>query len=264
MKHWVWQTDPVLFRIGPLSLHWYGLMFISGLLLGYGLLRGIYRREGRDPEMVDILFLYATVGILVGARLMHCLAYEPDRYLRHPLEILYFWKGGLASHGGMLGVIAAAWLFCRRYKESLLWLLSRMSIPGTLVAAFVRIGNFFNSEILGLPSDVPWAVVFARIDRIPRHPVQLYESAAYFLLFFLLLFLYFRLDSKRATLILPGIFLVLMFSVRFVLEYFKTEQADYVTGLPFTVGQLLSFPAILLGVVWLVVAKRAMRKGERV
>ena len=251
LTHPVWEPDPILFHVGPLSLHWYGLMFISGLLLGYALLRWIYRREGKDPERVETLFVYATVGILAGARLVHCLVYEPDRYLQHPVEILYFWQGGLASHGGMVGVVVAAWLFCRRYRESLLWLLSRLTIPGTLVAAFVRIGNFFNSEILGLPSDVPWAVVFARIDAIPRHPVQLYESAAYLLLFAILLTLYLRLGPARATQILPGVFLTGMFAERFVLEYFKTEQADYMTGLPFTVGQLLSLPAVAVGVVWL-------------
>jgi prolipoprotein diacylglyceryl transferase len=256
LKHFVWRTDPVLWQEGHLSLHWYGLMFITGLLLGYAILRRIYRREGRDPEAVDALFLYATVGILAGARLLHCLVYEPGYYLHHPVEILYFWKGGLASHGGMAGVILAAWLFCRKYGEKPLWLLSRLTIPGTLVAAFVRIGNFFNSEILGLPADVPWAIVFARVDTVPRHPVQLYESGAYLLLFALLAAIYLRLPPERATRILPGVFLTGMFSARFVLEYFKTEQADYVTGLPLTVGQLLSLPLVLLGVVWLFYAFR--------
>jgi prolipoprotein diacylglyceryl transferase len=211
------------------------------------------------PNTVDALFLYATVGILAGARLLHCLVYEPSYYLHHPVEILFFWKGGLASHGGMAGVILAAWLFCRRYGEKPLWLLSRLTIPGTLVAAFVRIGNFFNSEILGLPSDTPWAIVFARVDMVPRHPVQLYESGAYLLLFGLLLFLYLRLKPEKATQILPGAFLTGMFSARFVLEYFKTEQADYVTGLPFTVGQLLSLPLIVIGVVWLVYAVKKVK-----
>lgn len=256
MEHILWRVDPVLWRSGHLSLHWYGLIFIAGLLLGYAVLRWIYGREGRDPEAVDALFLYATVGILAGARLLHCLVYEPGYYLRHPVEILYFWKGGLASHGGMAGVVLAALLFCRRYGEKPLWLLSRLTIPGTLVAAFVRIGNFFNSEILGLPSDAPWAVVFARVDAAPRHPVQLYESGAYLLLFALLFLLYLRLKPERATRLLPGVFLTGMFSARFVLEYFKTEQADYVTGLPFTVGQLLSLPLILLGTVWLLYALR--------
>jgi prolipoprotein diacylglyceryl transferase len=260
LEHFVWRTDPVLWHLGKLGVHWYGLMFIGGLGIGYLMMRWIFRREGRDPERIDILFLYIVVGTIAGARLMHCLAYEPGYYLRHPGEILYFWKGGLASHGGMAGAIAGAWLFSRRYGEKLLWLLARLAIPGTLLAAFVRIGNFFNSEILGLPAQVPWAVVFARVDTLPRHPVQLYEAITYLLLFALLLWLYLRLPAERATRVVPATFLAVMFTARILLEYFKTRQADYVTGLPFTVGQLLSLPLALWGILWLIALWREGRR----
>jgi len=205
------------------------------------------------------------IGAVLGSRLMHCFAYEPAFYLAHPLEILKVWKGGLASHGGLLGVLLALYLFSLRYKESYLWLLSRVAIPGALTAAFVRFGNLFNSEILGLPSDLPWAIIFERIDMIPRHPVQLYEAFAYLVLLLLLLSIYRKSTASFATKILPGIFLTYMFIMRFLLEYSKTRQADYTTDLPFTTGQLLSIPFIIIGIVWiiwaLIYAKKDSKKG---
>ena len=261
MNYFHWDIDPVLFHLGPLQVRWYGLLFVAGLFLGLEVLKWIYRREGRDTSRLDTLLVYMIVGIVVGARLAHTLIYEPDYFLAHPIEILYVWHGGLASHGGMVGAIVATWLYCRKYGESFLWLLSRLTIPGTIVAASVRIGNFFNSEILGLPTQVPWAVVFDRVDPLPRHPVQLYEAAAYLLLFGLLTLIYLRSNPETATRILPGTFLVTLFGIRFVLEYFKTEQADYVTGLPFTVGQLLSLPLILFGALWLLFALKGLRRS---
>ena len=181
---------------------------------------------------------------------MHCFAYEPAFYLSHPLEIVKVWKGGLASHGGLLGVLIAFWLFSKRYKVDFWWLISRMAIVGPIVAAAVRIGNFFNSEILGLPTDKPWAVIFARVDMLPRHPVQLYEASAYIALFFILYTLWRRLDRDFATRLIPGIFLTLMFGARFMLEYVKTKQADYSWDLPLTTGQALSVPFVVIGLLW--------------
>jgi prolipoprotein diacylglyceryl transferase len=200
------------------------------------------------------------IGAVIGSRLMHCFAYEPEFYLSHPLEILKVWKGGLASHGGLLGVLVALYVFSRKYKESYMWLLSRVAIPGALTAAFVRFGNLFNSEILGLPTDKPWAIIFERVDMIPRHPVQLYEAFAYLFLVLILVTVYKKVDSSFATKILPGIFLTYMFIVRFLLEYTKTRQADYTTSLPFTTGQMLSVPFILVGIVWSTWAIKTRKK----
>jgi prolipoprotein diacylglyceryl transferase len=191
---------------------------------------------------------------------MHCFAYEPEFYLSHPLEILKVYKGGLASHGGMLGVIVAIYLFCKKYNLSFMWMLSRVTIPGAITAAFVRFGNLFNSEILGLPSDKPWAIVFARVDMVPRHPVQLYEAFSYLLLVAILLYIYKKVSPIFATKILPAVFLTYMFSVRFLLEYTKTRQADYQWDLPLTTGQALSLPFILIGVVWMVIALRSAKR----
>jgi len=192
---------------------------------------------------------------------MHCFAYEPDIYLAHPIEILKVWKGGLASHGGMLGMMAVLYWYARTRGLSYGWLLSRLTIPGMIVAAFVRFGNFFNSEILGLPTDVPWAVIFARVDMTPRHPVQLYEGVSYLVIFAILLLIYLRSKPDFSARILPGIFAVLLFGARFVLEYFKTRQADYTTSLPLTTGQMLSIPVILVGIVWILWALQTSRRG---
>ena len=252
MEHFVWNIDPNIFTFGPLQLRWYGLFFVGSFFVGLGIIKWIFRRENVQVANLDNLLFYSIIGAVIGARLMHCLAYEPDYYLSHPVEILKVWKGGLASHGGMIGVMIALYFYARNNHLSYSWLLSRMTLPGMIVAASVRIGNFFNSEILGLPTDLPWAVIFSRVDTIPRHPVQLYESASYLVIFGILLILYLRSSPGFATRILPGAFSVLLFGARFILEYFKTRQADYTTSLPFTTGQLLSLPIILLGIVWII------------
>jgi len=261
LEHFIWNANPVLLHLGPLQLRWYGLLFVGSFFLGLMLMQWIFKREGKDPAVLDTLLIYLIIGAVVGSRLMHCFAYEPDFYLSHPLEILKVWKGGLASHGGLLGSIIAIYIFSKRYHFDVIWLLSRTAIAGTITAAFVRIGNFFNSEILGLPSDKPWAIIFERVDMVPRHPVQLYEALSYLVLFVLMLEVYKRIKPDFATRILPGIFLTFMFTVRFLLEYTKTRQADYTTSLPFTTGQLLSMPFIILGIGWIIWALRNKEKA---
>jgi len=260
MEHFIWDVDPVLLHLGPLQLRWYGLLFVGSFFIGIWVLEWIFKREAKDTKPLDNFLIYAIVGAVVGARLMHCFAYEPEFYLSHPLEILKVYKGGLASHGGMLGVIVAIYLFCKKYNLSFMWMLSRVTIPGAITAAFVRFGNLFNSEILGLPSDKPWAIVFARVDMVPRHPVQLYEAFSYLLLVAILLYIYKKVSPIFATKILPAVFLTYMFSVRFLLEYTKTRQADYQWDLPLTTGQALSLPFILIGVVWMVIALRSAKR----
>ncbi|RUM69492.1 MAG: prolipoprotein diacylglyceryl transferase [Sulfurovum sp.] len=263
MEYFVWNINPTILELGPFQLRWYGLLFVGSFFLGLWLLQWIYKREGKDPAELDNLLMYVLVGTVIGARLMHCFAYEPEYYLSHPLEILKVWKGGLASHGGLIGVIAALYIFAKRYHQSFWWLLSRMTMPGALTAAFVRFGNLFNSEILGLPTDKPWAIVFERIDMIPRHPVQLYEAFAYLFLFVILVFVYRRVSPTFATKILPAIFLTYMFTVRFLLEYTKTRQADYTTNLPFSTGQMLSLPLIFLGIGWMIWAFISYKKKNQ-
>ncbi len=263
MDYFVWNIDPNIFQYGAIQLRWYGVLFVGSFFLGIAILQWVYRREGKDPAVLDNFLLYIIAGAVIGARLMHCFAYEPDYYLSHPLEILYVWKGGLASHGGMLGVILALYLFAKRYKQDFMWLLSRTAMPGMLTAAFVRIGNLFNSEILGLPTDKPWAIIFSRIDNVPRHPVQLYEAFSYFLILTILIWIYRKATFAFATRLLTGMFFFLLFVARFLLEYTKTEQADYATSIPLTVGQMLSVPFVLLGLVWIIWAFTSTPKEKR-
>jgi len=252
LNYFVWNIDPNIFQYGSLQLRWYGLLFVGSFFIGMALVKWMFERENVPTDKLDNLLLLAIAGTVIGARLMHCLAYEPDFYLSHPLEILKVWKGGLASHGGMLGMMIVLYWYARTNHLSYGWLLSRLTIPGMIVAAFVRFGNFFNSEILGLPTNVPWAVIFSRIDMTPRHPVQLYEGFSYLIIFAVLLLIYLKTRPEFSARILPGVFAVLLFGTRFVLEYFKTRQADYTTSLPFTTGQLLSIPVILIGIVWII------------
>lgn len=247
-----WNVDPILVQLGPVTLHWYGLLFVGGFLLGFRVMQWICQREGYPTEPLESLLLYMFAGAIIGARLAHVLFYDPEFYFAHPIEILKIWHGGLASHGGTVGVIIAIWLFLRKYPQNgLLWWLDRLVIPTALTACFIRLGNFMNSEIVGLPTGGNWGVVFARIDNLPRHPVQLYEAFSYLAIFILLFWLY-RRNAMKAKGFSFGLFMILVFGSRFLLEFVKTPQASYEAGNMLTVGQWLSIPFVLLGIffVW--------------
>jgi len=184
MEHFVWNINPILLDLGPVQVRWYGLLFVGSFFIGLHIMQWIFKREGKDPLILDNLLMYTMLGAVVGARLMHCFAYSPEYYLAHPLEIIKIWQGGLASHGGLIGVFIVLYIFTKKYKLSYVWLLSRMAIPAALTGFAIRVGNLFNSEILGKPSDAPWAIVFERVDLIARHPVQLYEAFAYLTILF--------------------------------------------------------------------------------
>lgn len=248
-----WDVDPTLFTAGPFTVRWYGLLFALGFFVGFLIMRSVYRREGKPEEDLDPLLLYMLAGTIVGARLGHVFFYHPEFYLSHPVEILRIWKGGLASHGGALGILTALYLYSRRHLDQpYLWLLDRMAIPVALAGSLIRLGNVFNSEILGKAADVPWAFIFARIDQVPRHPVQLYESLAYLLIFAGLLLIYKRKGPRVSTGLLSGLFLVAVFAARFFLEFFKVRQASFGGELPLSMGQLLSVPLVFVGgvLVW--------------
>ncbi len=254
-----WNIDPVIFHVGPLSIRWYGVLFATSFLIGFKIIQWIYRREGRSEDELDSLFIYMFFGVLIGARLGHCLFYDPVYYLSHPVEILEIWEGGLASHGGAIGILTALYIYTRKSgRPSYLWLLDRIVLPVALAGSFIRIGNFFNSEILGLPTTRSWAVVFDRVDAVPRHPVQLYEALAYAIIFVVLVLMYRRSGNAEKKGLLLGVFLILVFFARFLLEFLKTRQeAVYEANLILSVGQWLSIPFVLLG-IWLVA--RAVRK----
>lgn len=248
-----WNVDPVLFSLGPVSIHWYGLLFATAFIVGLQIMQWIYRREQRSESELDRLFLYILAGTIIGARLGHVLFYDPAYYLANPLEIVQIWKGGLASHGGTLGIIIAVFLYARKQGHpSGLWILDRFCMTAALGGAMIRIGNFFNSEIVGLP--FKYGIIFERFDSLPRHPVQLYEAFTYLAIFTIMLIIYRRITTPLKDGRLFGLFLVMLFSARFVLEFVKIRQAQYAQTMDFSVGQWLSIPLVILG-IWLMMRR---------
>jgi prolipoprotein diacylglyceryl transferase len=253
MEYITWDVSPMLFSWGPVTVRWYGLLFATGFFLNFVILSWMFRREGRAVEDLDDLFIYVFVGTLAGARLGHCLFYDPAFYLSHPFEILKVWNGGLASHGGYIGVLIAGYYFAKRKQGySALWLLDRGAFPLAMIAVIIRIGNLFNSEIVGIETTVPWAFIFERIDRLPRHPVQLYEALSYLAVSGVMLFGYLKWTNRMANGFLIGMFMLLMSVARFFLEFVKIRQASYGFESALSVGQWLSIPFILAGLflVW--------------
>lgn len=254
-----WNVSPELLNIGPVSVRWYGLLFALAFIAGYKILEWVYPREGKPKEDIEQLAVYMIFGTVIGARLGHCLFYNPEYYLTHPLEILMVWKGGLASHGAAIGILIALYLYTKKKKESFLWLLDRIVITVALGGSFIRLGNLFNSEIIGKPADVPWAFAFVRdnIQRglpvnFTRHPTQLYESVAYLIIFFILFFLYKNKYKQLSNGFLFGLFLILVFTFRFFVEFLKEVQEPFEAGMPLDMGQILSIPFVLGGIylIW--------------
>jgi phosphatidylglycerol---prolipoprotein diacylglyceryl transferase len=260
-----WNVRPELFHFGPLTVRWYGILFALLFALGYAIARWQFRLERKDEKLLDSLLVYIVTGTIVGARLGHCLLYDPAYYFHHPVEILEVWQGGLASHGGAIGVLIALYLFTRRHPDlPYIWLLDRIVVPTALGGMFIRVGNLFNSEILGTPTRVPWAFVFAREDTVPRHPAQLYEAAAYLLVFLGLWWIYYRLRERTPSGLLLGLFLVSVFTFRFLIEFVKQRQAAYEENLPLSVGQWLSLPFIAGGAFLVWRALRARKQAQKV
>lgn len=248
MDYLVWNVKPEIFRLGPFAPRWYGLLFASGFVLGYYILLQIYRKEKRPEKNLSSLFLYVFVGTPVGARLGHVLFYQPDYYLARPWEILMVWRGGLASHGGFIGVLIAICLYLRKYRDmGFLELSDRLAIPALLAAALIRIGNFFNSEILGIPSNLPWAIIFIRVDSVPRHPAMLYESLAYAIVFTALYIAYWKTEIVKIPGRILGASFVPCFTARFLIEFVKEEQVPFEHAMSLNMGQLLSVPFVLMG-----------------
>jgi len=251
MNYFVWDFSPEIFKIGSFGPRYYGLMFAIGFMVGYSITQKIFLREGRPEEDLSSLLFHIMVGTIVGARVGHCLFYEPEYYLSHPLEILFVWRGGLASHGGTIGVLLALWLYRRKHlDQGYIWLADRLAIGTAFTAACIRVGNFFNSEILGKPTDVPWAIIFAaNNDNIPRHPAMLYEAGAYLILFFIMLWMYWKTNAGEIRGRLIGLMLAWIFAARFVIEFFKENQVPFENGMPLNMGQLLSIPFVIIGIL---------------
>lgn len=258
-----WDISPVLFSIGSFELRYYTLCFLLAFVMSYIIMLRIFKKENKSQELLDQLSIYIFVGTLLGARLGHCLFYEFDYYKDHLLEMILPFRQingewtltgfhGLASHGGAIGILTGLYLFCRKTKTNFIWLADRLVIVVAIAGAFVRFGNFFNSEIIGLPSDLPWAVIFAHIDEIPRHPAQLYEAFSYLLICLILWNIYNRSKTLKPG-FLFGIFFIMLFGVRFLVEFLKENQEAFEDTMSYNMGQLLSLPFVAIGiglVVW--------------
>jgi phosphatidylglycerol:prolipoprotein diacylglycerol transferase len=244
----IWDINREIFSIGGFALRWYSLLFALGIFLGYTIMYRIYQKENKSIELMDSLLFHIVIGTVVGARLGHCLFYEPMDYLTNPIRILKVWEGGLASHGGFTGVIIALILYCRRYRQiSFFWLADRVAITAMLAAGCIRIGNLFNSEIYGHKTDVAWAFIFKKIDDIPRHPTQIYESLGYLAVSGILYAIYRLKDRKPPEGLLFGLVMVLAYSFRTFIETFKENQVAFEDSMALNMGQILSIPFILIG-----------------
>ena len=267
----VWNPNHTALHLGPFEIRWYALCWMIGLALAYIIVRKLYKEQKIKDELFDPLFVYCFVGILVGARLGHCLFYEPEYYLTSfhgfvemllPIKFLpeggWTFTGyeGLASHGGTLGLMLALWLYVKHTKLSIWLVLDFIAIATPITATFIRLGNLMNSEIIGKVTDVPWAFIFTHVDSLPRHPGQLYEALAYFLLFFIGWYLYKKMPQKVGTGFFFGLCLTFIFTARFFIEFTKITQVDFEASMPLDMGQLLSIPFVVLGVWCMVRAKR--------
>ena len=278
LNYIVWNPDQEAFRFWIITVRWYGLMWIIGLALAYFVVKRLYKEQKIKDELFDPLFIYCFFGILIGARLGHCLFYQPQDFLTSWQGIVEMllpirignngsWLGetfgffpigyaGLASHGGTLGLMLALWLYVRKTKLSIWMVLDNIAIATGTTACFIRLGNLMNSEIIGKITDVPWAFIFEHVDKVPRHPGQLYEAIAYAILFAVMWYLHKRMPEKIGTGWYFGFCLTYIFTFRFFIEYTKEVQEAFEASLPIDMGQILSIPFIILGVYCMLKAKK--------
>jgi len=256
----IWDPSPDIFKLPFIGwpLKWYSIMWLLGFVLSQQILFYIFKREGKPTAHIEVLTIYIFIGTLLGARFGHFLFYQPEQFFTNPLEIILPPYAGLASHGGAIGILIALYLFCRnkKYNYNYLWMVDRLVIVVALTGCCIRLGNLINSEILGLPTDVPWAFVFVQEDNLPRHPAQLYE-AIFCLILFVVLFMIWK--KKRTTMyngLIFGIFLITLFGQRFIVEHFKENQVPFENVLPINMGQILSIPFVLIGIIILMLSFR--------
>lgn len=260
-----WDVNPEITNILGREIRWYGLCWALGLLAAYLIVEKIYKHEKISDKWFSALFWYVVLGVIIGARLVHCFFYgadgDPFYYFKNPIEILKIWEGGLASHGGALGIVVGVFLYHRKTKQSILWVLDRIMVPTGLTAAFIRLGNLMNSEIFGKPTDLPWGFNFIRsqewiaLGGVPCHPTQIYEALVYLAVFGIAMYLYWKTDAKEKQGLILGIGLIIIFTARILLEYLKNVQVqfeiDMRAAIGMDMGQLLSLPFVIWG-IWLV------------
>jgi phosphatidylglycerol:prolipoprotein diacylglycerol transferase len=268
-----WNPDPEIINIFGISIRYYGLLFVSGLVLSIYILGWIYKRENIPSEHLEKLSIFGIIGILAGARLGHCLFYEPSYYLSHPLEMIlpitfppdggvkFTGYQGLASHGGALGLLIALYFYSRKTKHSMIDTIDLIAVVAALACGFIRLGNFMNSEIIGIPTTKPWGVIFERVDNVPRHPAQLYETIYYFINLTIMKILYKKMRDRLKSGFFFGLVLVLCFTARFIIEFVKENQVGFEDGMTFNLGQLLSLPYIVVGIGFIIYGLRRTKSS---
>ena len=255
-----WNVSPEIFSLGPIHVRWYGLLFAVGFLFGYSHGEKMFKHENIDLKWLESLFIYLIVATIIGARLGHVLFYGWDYYSQHPIEILYVWQGGLASHGGVLGIIIAMLIWSKYVsKRSILWVLDRVVVPSIFVGALIRFGNLMNSEIYGMPTTLPWGFIFERNhETVAKHPTQIYEALSYLVTFGVMLYMYWKTKAKDYQGLIVGVFFVMVFSARFFIEFIKEVQESFENSMSLDMGQWLSIPFVLTGIFLII---RALKKG---
>jgi phosphatidylglycerol:prolipoprotein diacylglycerol transferase len=266
-----WAAEPEIFHFGNFAIRWYGVLFALGFAIGYFIMLIFFRKEKIPVKLLDQLTTYMVVSTVIGARLGHCLFYQPAYYLSRPLDILKVWEGGLASHGAAIGILLAVFIFARKNKVSYLWTMDRIATVTALAGFFIRMGNLMNSEIYGRPTSLPWGFIYINasdpLQRLqPRHPSQIYEGLTYLLIFAILMMIYYRNNGKPREGSLISLFLILVFTARFFIEFLKEPQEAFEKGMALNLGQLLSIPFILVGSagLYLIFRKKDKLPGEKV
>ncbi len=270
LNYITWNVDPELFSIGPLTVRWYGLLWAVGIWLALIIVQRIFKHEKHPEAWVDKLFIYTVLGTIVGARLGHCFFYEwkelaepvtflgisfkyGNHYLTHPWELLYIWRGGLASHGGAIGILIAMYFYNKNVsKKGFIWIFDRLVIGVALAGASIRLGNLMNSEIYGTATTLPWGFIFVRDGQTePMHPTQIYEMIYCLVTFAVTYWLYYKKEAYKKTGLIFGVFLLGIFGTRFLLEFIKLNQEAFESGMILNMGQILSVPFIVWG-IWLI------------
>ncbi|MDL2227466.1 prolipoprotein diacylglyceryl transferase [Odoribacter sp. OttesenSCG-928-L07] len=248
-----WNFNPQVFPNTNIHIAWYGVLFALGIYLCYLILGYAFKREGIGEKVLDKTSLWLLLALVVGARLGHCIFYEPAYYFSNPIRILKVWEGGLASHGAAIALPFTVWLLARKYKFDPIWYLDRLVIGVAIAGALIRLGNFCNSEIYGIETTLPWGVIFERNgETVPKHPTQLYEALSCIITFLILFFIYKKKGKDTPNGLLFGLFLVLIFTFRFFVEYIKNPQVPFEMGMKLYMGQILSIPFILIGIFFLI------------
>lgn len=248
-----WNVDPVLFHLGPLSVRWYGALWAIGIYATLLITQKIFKHEKLPEAWVDKLFIYTVIGTILGARLGHCLFYQWDYYSSHPIEILYIWHGGLASHGGAIGILTAMYFFNKSVsKKGYIWIFDRLVIGVAICGAAIRLGNLMNSEIYGHATSLPWGFIFVQDNQTqPMHPTQIYEMIYCLLTFVVTWWLYWKKEAYKKNGLIFGVFLIGIFGSRFLLEFIKMNQEAFESNMLLNMGQILSLPFIVWG-IWLI------------